>query len=131
MSTGTDRPGPFHFPALRPGTWDVVARSRSGSFAIARRVVVEAGKDTTGVVLALARGGTITARYRGKENEYAFQVMFDSAFVSYESVPIGSWKKFAAPAGRVTLRRETSAGRVDREVIVRSGADSEIELDDP
>jgi hypothetical protein len=131
MSTETNGPGPLHIQALPPGTWDVVARSRSGSFAIVRRVVVEAGKDTTGVVLALARGGTITARYHGKESECAFQIMSDSAFVSYESVPTGSWKKFAAPACRVTLRRETSAGRVDREVIVHAGADSEIELDDP
>jgi RNA polymerase sigma-70 factor (ECF subfamily) len=121
----------FRFDGLDAGTYSLVARSSAGRVGAAFDIVVESGAETKNVMIDLVRGATLTVRYRGSREGSFFYLLWNDARMGWGEVKNGSWQTFTVPAGRVVLRHPTHDGDVDREVVTRAGAETEIVLEDP
>jgi hypothetical protein len=131
VSTPSGGAAQFLFEGLDPGKYVVTARTSTGRVGAATGLIVRAGETTGGIIIDLMQGGTIRARYRGKEESCSLWILCDGTVIDCEGVNSGSWKKITVPLGQLTIRRITEHGNVDQDVMVRAGADIELELVDP
>lgn len=113
-----DLDGKFEFQRIREGTWDLVATDGDGRVGVLHGVVLEAGKPTAGLEIAMGNGGVVRpvhpsadafAVVRGAD--VAWTGSLERGLPGEARVPVGNWTVEFRVRGRVVGRREVTVAK--------------------
>lgn len=113
-----DLDGKFEFQRMREGTWDLVATDGDGRVGVLHGVVLEAGKATAGLEIAMGQGGIVRPVHPSADAFAIVRGVDVAATGSLERglpgearVPVGAWTVEFRVRGRVVARREVNVAK--------------------
>lgn len=119
--------GAFQLDGLAPGVYDISARASGQRVGILRGVVVQAGIDTSKLVVTLAPGATLRVKYAGKDRFLSYRILSEGVPVAGDGIQAGGSKEIVVPSGRLTIEcRSTGESSETKEIELAVGEQKEL-----
>jgi RNA polymerase sigma-70 factor (ECF subfamily) len=122
----------FRFGCLRPGRYEVVARTDDGRIGMASGVTVRSGETTDGVVVPVARGGKLLLTYIGSGPDAHYTLKQGTTVLAESYLRRGIQKTELLPSGRSSIRFTwiESAREFEREFELSAGEEKALAISD-
>lgn len=121
-TAATSRDAAFEFTGLRPGSYDLVARSEDGRVGILRGAAVPEGGENAGLVVPMTEAARLRIRYLGPASSCQFTVLSERTVVALGIVQAGTSNLSIVPKGALLVRfRGADGAEETREIDTREG----------
>ena len=111
--TFADADGSFIVQGLAAGVYDLGVRGASGGVCVLRGVVVQAGTETSGLLLRLSPGGRVRVRNASKDGFLIYRVVSEGVVIASDGVGAGGASETTAPVGKVMIEVEWPPTKVE------------------
>jgi hypothetical protein len=98
-----DDPSAFRFDLLRPGRYELVARTEDGRIGVATGIVVRSGETTEGANVSVSTGGKLRLRYEGAEFDVHYRLWMGPTVLASSYLSRNVDKIEPVPLGQITV----------------------------
>jgi len=122
----------FRFDCLRPGRYEVVARTEDGRVGVASGILVQSGETIDGVSVPVAPGAKLRLTYIGAAIDVHYTLKHGSTVLAESYLSRGIEKLELVPPGHLSLKLAfiESMPEIDRELDVSVGDERSITFND-